>query len=326
MTNPDIFLAQEDVPSLIQALTTFALEIDSAQDRKNMLINAGISTSSLCKLTFGMNAQLFVNSLVAHFREFRVSIDELAYHPMLRLLEYLVQTYSLEDQDRHLFTQLVKKGRDNLEELRAGSAVGRIKSPIGNAIGTGVMIDRQLLLTCHHVFEQNLKEGQDQVWVRFGYKVGKYGVEQGEPFELDVKSIVDNATRSDHLLDYALVKIIDKPHYSPACLHNGIPSLMQPIRIIHHSHGEPLQISEIGQIVKVDQNFIQHTAEVDYGLSGAPIFDQQWRVIAIERGTLSLSRPSSLGITEGIPIFCIWDRIKPYMSNALVDFYQRHKD
>jgi hypothetical protein len=319
MTNPDIFLTQEDIPPLIQALSTLVLEVDGAQDRKNMLINAGISISSLCKLTFGENAQLFANTLVAHFREYRVSAYRPAYHPLVSLLEYLLQTYSLEDQDSNLFTQLVKHGRDNFEMLTARSAVGRIESPVGTAIGTGVMVDRQLLLTCRHVFEQNLKEDQGQAWVRFGYKVGMYGVEKGELFELDVKSIVYNALQSDHELDYALVNIISKPTYRPARLYNGIPSLTQPIRVIHHSRGEPVQISEIGQIVQVDQDFIKHTAEVDHGSSGAPIFDLQWRVIAIERGTLSLSRPSSPGVTEGIPLFCIWDRIKPYATHALVD-------
>jgi hypothetical protein len=326
-TKPDIFLKQEDIPPLIQALSTFALEVDRAQDRKHILINAGIPISSLCQFTFNMNALLFANSLVSHFREYRVSACRPTYHPMVNMLEYLLETYAMEEQDIYLFTRLIKLGRDNLETIAARSAVGRIESPAGTAIGTGVLVGSQLLLTCRHIFEHRLlEEGLGQAWIRFGYKVGKYCVEQGELFELDIKSIDDNAPIIDHKLDYALVKINGMPKFRPVGLYDGIPTLSQPIRVIHHPRGEPVQISQIGQIVEVSQGFIQHNAEVDYGSSGAPIFDLHWRVVAIEKGTHSLSRPSSHDITEGVPIFCMWDHIKPYMTHVQAHTHQGSGD
>jgi len=43
--NPDIFLLQNDVHLLVQALNKFALEVDAADERKGALVNAGIHFS-----------------------------------------------------------------------------------------------------------------------------------------------------------------------------------------------------------------------------------------------------------------------------------------
>src|SRR2546421_6589444 len=154
MITPDIFLVQEDIALLVQALKMFALEVDTAEGRKDVLTNAGIHLSFRTKLTYETSPYLFANRLVASFREYRVSGHQPTYHPMVSLLEYLLQTQELEDQDRNLFTKLVKLGRDNFGGLEARSAVGRIESPPGEAIGTGVYIGKQLLLTCRHVIER----------------------------------------------------------------------------------------------------------------------------------------------------------------------------
>ena len=185
-------------------------------------------------------------------------------------------------------------------------------------MGTGVLVARQLLLTCNHVFERIFDNGLGSAWVRFGYKTGKYGIEMGEVFELDIKNITRHATQPDTTLDYALVRIIGKPEYRAALLSNNLLNATQDIRLIHHPRGEPSQISDIGQIVQVDKEYIKHNVKTDYGSSGAPIFDLSWRVVAIHRGTLSLSRSSTPGVTEGIPLYSFWDDIKPRLP-ALVN-------
>ncbi len=200
--------------------------------------------------------------------------------------------------------------QDDVHGLAARSAVGRIESPLGIAMGTGVLVDRQLLLTCKHVVERILDCGLDHAWMRFGYKTGKYGVESGDVFELDLKTIVNHNAQSD----YALVRIFGEPEYRTAPLSNAWLNTKQNVRIVHHPRGEPLQISDVGQIVQVDKKYIKHNVKTDYGSSGAPIFDLDWRVVAIHRGTLSLSRPSAPGITEGVPLYSIWNDIKPHLS------------
>jgi hypothetical protein len=311
--DPDTFLEQEDVHQLVQALNTFALEISEAEDRKDLLINAGIRFAFCSKLIFGANAYLFANQLVAYFKAYQISREPPPYHPMINLLEYLLRTYELSDVDRNLFKKLVKQGLENFKALSARNAVGRIESPPGIARGTGVLVDRQHLLTCNHVIERILENGLEQAWVRFGYKVGRYGTEEGEIFELDIKSITANSTRSDHVLDYALISIHGRPEQQPAFLIPKIPNTSQNFRLIHHPQGQPLQISDAGQILQATSESIEHNIKANYGSSGAPIFDPNWNVVAIHRGIPSSSRSATLSLTEAIPLFSIWNDIEPHL-------------
>jgi len=311
---PDIFLVQEEVALLVQALKTFALEVDTPEGRKDILTNAGIHLSFRTRLMYETSPFLFANRLVAAFREYRIPAHRPAYHPMVSLLEYLLQTYELEDHDRLLFTRLVRKSRNNFDVLTARGAVGRIESPPGEAIGTGVYVGKQYLLTCRHVIEHVFEQGRERAWIRFGYKMGRWGTESGELFELNIKNFYQDIVVSESNFDYALVKIIDKIDFPAARLSHRMFSPQQEIRIIHHPRGEPVHISDIGAVVQVEEEFIKHNVEVDHGSSGAPIFDLDWNVIALHRGVMALSRPSAPGITEGVPLFGIWRNIQPYLS------------
>lgn len=304
--NPYAFLMQDDVHSLVQALNTFALEVDAADARKDTLVNAGIDHSFRSRLIFGASSHLFANQLVAYFREYHVSSQQPKYHPMVSLLDYLLKAHALEDRDREFFKRMVKQGQENFDALIALSAVGRIESPPGTARGTGVLVGRQLLLSCKHVFERIADNGLDSAWVRFGYKAGKYGVEIGELFEVDMRD-VSSHPQSDRALDYALVKIIGKPEYPTTLLYNGLLSDSQNIRLIHHPRGEPAQISNVGQVIRANKGYIKHNIRTDYGSSGAPIFDQNWRVVAIHRGLLNSGRSAGPSINEGLPLYSIWD-------------------
>ena len=287
--NPDVFIAQEDVHLLVQALTTLALDVDAAESRKDLLINAGIALNWRSRITFTESSHLFANKLVAHFLEFRMSEEEPTYHPMIRLLEYLFHTHTLEGQDKNLFIKLVKQGQGNFGGLTARRTVGRIESPPGTAFATGVMIDKQLLLTCDHVFERIREGGQDRAWVRFGYKTGKYSVEMGRMFELEMNNLVCHKSEPD----YAFVRVVGKLDCPIVPVFPGLPSAMQDVHLIHHPKGAPTQISEIGQIVSADKSYLQHTIQTQYGSSGGGIFDLRWRLIAIHRGAASSSSSCS---------------------------------
>ena len=170
--DPDTFLSQDDVPLLVQALNTFAFEVDAASSRKEILVNAGTHLAFRSKLIFETSSSHFANKLVAHFREWRVSAEQPTYHPMVNFLEYLLRTHELEDQDRSLFNRLVKQGQENFGGLTARCAVGRIEAPLGTAFGTGVLVSRQLLLTCDHVFERILTAGEDEFGCVLATKLG----------------------------------------------------------------------------------------------------------------------------------------------------------
>ena len=164
--NPEIFLEQKDVSQLIKALNQFALKVSVASDRYNFLENAGIDSGFLSHLRFDTQSIIFAQELVTAFKKYSISKQSLDYHPMIKFLEYLrdlAPIYGLNDQSVEVFTELIEEGYENVKAIASRSAVGRIESPTGNPIGTGVLINNNFLLTCHHIFS---KSQVQKAWVR----------------------------------------------------------------------------------------------------------------------------------------------------------------
>jgi len=304
--NPELFLEDRDGSLLTLALNQFAIKINDANDRQEVLESAGIDIALLSNLKLGATSTKFALALVAAFKRYSVSNQRLDYHPMVSLLKHLcalAPIYGLTDQDVALFTRLTEQGQENLKALAARSAVGRIESPQGTAIGTGVLIGKNLLLTCDHIFS---KSQAKEAWVRFNYTSGSYSLDS-DVFELDL----DTATRYNQL-DYALVRVKGEPKQRTANLVNAILDSNQEIRLIHHPQGQYVVISGLGQIVQVGDDYIDHNVSTDEGSSGAPIFNLDWQLVAIHRGHLGIGRAGrSLepGTTSAVPLRAFWKNI-----------------
>jgi hypothetical protein len=308
--NPELFLEQKDVVPLNRALNQFAIKVNVASDRQDILEGAGVDIALLANLRLDTQPNRFAQALVAAFKNYRVSSQRWDYHPMVSLLQYLlaVPPYELADQDAALFTQLVERGEENCKALAARSAVGRIESPKGTGIGTGVLIGKSLLLTCDHIFS---KSQAKEAWVRFNYTSGSYALDS-DVFELDL----DTATRSSQF-DYALVRVKGEPKQRTANLIDTILDSSQEIRLIHHPQGQHIVISGLGQIVQVGEDYIDHNISTDEGSSGAPIFNRDWQLVAIHRGNLGIGRAGrSLepGTTSGVPLRAFWKNIQTQLS------------
>ena len=113
------------------------------------------------------------------------------------------------------------------------------------------------------------------------------------------------------------IPITGTPRRRLALVSNNVLNTTQNIRLVHHPRGEPVQISDLGQVVQVEKEYIKHDIKADYGSSGAPIFDLNWHVVAIHRGNLALSRSYAPGVTEAIPIYSIWNEIKPHLAMSV---------
>ncbi|MEJ6483559.1 trypsin-like peptidase domain-containing protein [Nostoc punctiforme UO1] len=305
--NPERFLDQQDVTPLIMALNNFALKLSVASDRQNFLENTGVDFAFLSNLRFDTSPNIFAQSLVSAFKNYQISHQNLNHHPLVNVLKSLCELesiYGLKYQDVELFTRLVEKGQENLKALAARNSVGRIESPIGNPIGTGVLITNDLLLTCNHIFS---KSQVQKAWVRFGYKAGKYESEK-DILELN---IIPNNSR----FDYALLKINPQTQQKAISIdETSILDSGQNIRIIHHPQGNPVIISDFGQITQVGEDYIDHNVKTDDGSSGAPIFNRQWELIAIHQGNPGIGRTVIPGSTGGIPIRAIWNQISPHLG------------
>ncbi|MDY0095055.1 MAG: trypsin-like peptidase domain-containing protein [Candidatus Vecturithrix sp.] len=309
--NPTVFVIQEEIPGFIKTITDFAVAFQNADDRRAVLSAAGIDARFMAGIKFDTIPVLFANSLAAKFRDYKVSSQRLDYHPLIALCSFWLDAgashYGLDDQNVALCQKILVRGRENLNALKARESVARIESPQGTGIGTGVLIAENALLTCYHVFN---KRNLQQAWVRFGYKEGSYGVE--DCFELDMNSL-----RGQHQPDYAVVNIQGQPRQRIVVPVNKVLSSGQEtrIRIIHHPHGLPVQVSETGQIVQVGTDYIAHNLRTDEGSSGAPIFDHHWDLVAIHSGNPGLGREIPTGTKIGVPISAIWERITSYQHH-----------
>lgn len=303
--NPEIFLEQSDVIPLIRALSQVFTKIEGGNSRRSLLNNADIDSAFIGNLMLGNPPNIFSSDLVSAFKDYKVSNRKINYHPQTNLLLYLLEFYEddgLSDQNVELFNRLIKQGQENFKALIARNAVGRIESPQSTGIGTGVLVSKNLLLTCNHIFT---KTRVQQAWVRFGYKSGSYGME--DVFELDL-----NFVAYHNQLDYALIQLKSNPSQQPITPANVILDSGQKIRLIHHPKGQPVVISGLGQIVQVGQDYIDHNVNTDEGSSGAPIFNDAWELVAIHRGNPGVSRPTK-GTMEGKPISALWNQVASHL-------------
>ncbi|MEH1883261.1 trypsin-like peptidase domain-containing protein [Nostoc sp.] len=308
---PEIFLEPNDVVYLEESLEKFfATRFDNVSSRRSVFSSSGVEDSFIRPLIFISNPVEFSNRVVAKFKDYKVSNQRIDHHPMLKLLQYLLnrkESYELEDQDIELFTKLVERGRENLNALKARNTVCRIESPKGTGIGTGVLVGKNLLLTCNHIFS---KTQVRQAWVSFNYNADSRKLDN-DVFELDM-TFVSYHNRPD----YALVKIKDNSQQQKAIFINetSILDSGQDIRIIHHPQGNPVIISDFGQITQVGEDYIDHNVKTDDGSSGAPIFNRQWELIAIHQGNPSIGRSVTPDSTGGIPIRAFWNQISQYLG------------
>ena len=296
--NPEIFITQSEIRHLSKTLLKFATRVQP-NERQDVL--SLIDPDFLVGLNFNATPISFANSLLAKFKEYKVSTQTLT-HPMVEFFDFLLDTdatqYGFEDQDISLCHQLVKRGKENLDILRTRHAVCRIESPKNNGIGTGTLVGEDLLLTCRHVI-LNISEA----WVRFNYyHQDSYALEDYY-FKLDLTPVSTYGQ-----LDYALLRILGKPQQQILTPVHTQLSAEQTIHIIHHPLGQSMQVDN-GHIQQVGSDYIDHDIKTKEGSSGAPIFNEHWEYVAIHRGHPGIGRDIPLDTMEGIPVHAFLDKL-----------------
>jgi S1-C subfamily serine protease len=307
--NPEEFLVQSDVDALGKVLEELAIKVHNGDERRNMLLAAGIKSAFFGNFNLNALPLPFAQSLLGKFVSYRIADRDPEYHPMLKLLEYLakVDAYEWGEQEKELFLRLIERGQQNFKALAARKVVGRIESPLGTPIGTGVLVEKNLLLTCNHVFSKN---NVQQAWIRFDCSAGKLLLPEALELDQEPVSSQDNP-------DYALIRIKGTPKHSPVVLDDTSPEALssgQHIRIIHYPQGEYAVVSDVGHIVQLGKEYIDHDLKANNGSSGAPIFNLGWQVVALHRGDPGIGRFVQPGTTSGVRISSFRLKISPYLS------------
>lgn len=195
--------------------------------------------------------------------------------------------------------------------LLVSRSVGRIqvRDISGQALGygTGFMISPDLLLTNHHVLETPMQCRRSLVDFNFEDDAS-FIPRPISTFPLQP----DRLFYTDETLDFSLVAV------SPAALDGSSlerfgflrlhpePGKVLPneyVSIIQHPHGATKQVTvRENQVSDIFDDFIHYTTDTQPGSSGAPVFNDQWMVVALHHaGVQKFDDESRLLSIHGIP-------------------------
>lgn len=183
--------------------------------------------------------------------------------------------------------------------INAAMSVGKVDT--GIKCGTGFLIGENLMLTNHHVIEDETIASDSRFILDF--EDNFIGVaKMSEEFDLDPGTFF----MTDKRLDFTIAavnnisyngKSIDDYGYHPLIVRQGKIKLGDPVNIIHHPGGNSKRVSfRNNQLIFIKNkdsdgkkdlasngfdNFCLYLADTLQGSSGAPLFNDRWEVVAV---------------------------------------------
>ncbi|HBE17948.1 MAG TPA: serine protease [Cyanobacteria bacterium UBA11149] len=172
--------------------------------------------------------------------------------------------------------------------LEAAKAVVHLRLPKG--AGTGFMIAPDLLMTNNHVIA-SLEEAE-QTEYTFNYQLDINGKE----CEIQTaQALPGGAFYTNPELDYTVVSLEDLPSFgSPLILKSKQVQRDDRVAIIQHPGGHLKKISIQNNFVAyADSKVVQYTTSTLPGSSGSPVFDDEFKVVAIHHSGGMLVEPGT---------------------------------
>lgn len=172
--------------------------------------------------------------------------------------------------------------------LEAEKAVVHLRTP--NGMGTGFAIAPNLLMTNHHVIAS--RETAEQTEYTFNYQLDINGKECQIQ---TVQALPEGAFYTNAELDYTVVTLKDAPNFgNPLILKNQQMRQDDRVAIIQHPGGHLKKISMQNNFVAyADNKVVQYTTSTLPGSSGSPVFDNEFKVVAIHHSGGMLPEPST---------------------------------
>lgn len=241
-----------------------------------------------------------------------------------KFLEYLLRQYNLMtplkapeeitdwkgySQPQDVLEKIVGENTlRNISFLKRALEVSRAVALVdaGEWVGTGFMINSKLLMTNSHVLPS--RETAAGTVFRFNYQLTFDGMEEEAKTYTAVAGGVFQTNRD---LDYSIVEIEGVPgdDWAVAPISTDIPSNGNRVNIIQHPAGLPKQISFQNNFVEYsDQRIVQYLTSTLNGSSGSPVFDDQWKVVALHHAGGMIQEPKTNAVyfrNEGIAMSAI---------------------
>jgi len=164
--------------------------------------------------------------------------------------------------------------------LQASKSVCRIVTTEG--LGTGFMITPGVVATNYHVLPSSGLAAT--AYAEFNYQETLVGtMERTYTYKIDEASWI-----GDDGYDCAVVRLISSSEApfdqwgTVALEHVSLPPIGAHVSIIQHPEGGPKQISvTANQVVNIYDHRLQYTTDTLPGSSGSPVFNDDWKVVAI---------------------------------------------
>lgn len=202
-----------------------------------------------------------------------------------------------------------------------GVAIQTDKGP-WTMVGTAWMIGDTMMLTNRHVIAARLSDEPDPSAADYALQGSNAIVE----FDFDmqgsaIRQIPVIRVEADAVgLDYALVRLSASPGRPALKLHPqrvvfGSASYI-PVNIIQHPRGQAKRVAFRNNLVTgADGDTIRYFTDTDFGSSGSPVCDDNWRVVALHRGAefvkgVSFQGKSTAYVNFGSQIQAVLDSVK----------------
>ena len=192
---------------------------------------------------------------------------------------------------------------------KAGRSVGRVivPMPTGQTVfGTGFMAAPGLMITNYHVFDEkpdtsglDLNDLVRSSLLEFNFELDQNGLPQNTVLFRLRPDLFLASSRPD-ALDFVLVAVDSQATDEPTRSLSEFGSLQliadtgkivldEKMTIIHHPNGESKAISirDNRLLSFVDENYITYETDTERGSSGAPIFNDQWLVVALHHESVA---------------------------------------
>jgi len=181
--------------------------------------------------------------------------------------------------------------------MNAAKSVGRVVRPDGGT-GTGFLIPGGYLFTNNHVLtDAALTKGS---FVEFNFEEDASGQSKTRfNYDFDATTFI-----TDEGLDFTRVKVVDNGA-SPLSQWGNLelapdvrPVIGDPVNIIQHPNGDSKQIAlTANEVLSVWGHRLFYRADTEPGSSGSPVFNQDWKVIALHHAG-KLQKDGGLQINE----------------------------
>lgn len=179
------------------------------------------------------------------------------------------------------------------------------------ALGSGFLISDNLLVTNHHVIH-DAQEARTAT-VEFNYQQDMHGralaptVMRFDPDAAFVTSVED---------DWSAVRVAGDANatWGAIPLEPVAVAVDDRVNIIQHPGGGTKQLSFFHNVVTyADSKRVQYLTDTLPGSSGSPVFDRQWRLVAVHHSGGWMPEPgSNINVlrNEGISVSCILEALR----------------